>query len=1252
MNLTAPEWPPAAPGVSNFLEIAEPCDLAWFGRRYWKWILGGGLLSLLLGGVWLYAFPPVYQSRAKVRFMPPQVAGRFVSPNFSMEVGQRMHALSQLLSSRLTASKMIQTFSLYPERLRKQTAEDLTTRFLSDLRVGQIGNLPGDDHRAVPTLEITYVYQDPDKAQKVVQKLIEQIYEENRKYRGDQSLGTTEFLEEQLVEAEEKVLEAEQRLGELQDAAGLTMSQARLGQSTARSYVVDSRLRDLRHDRRLLEERKGAKKAEWEQLELLQRRIETRPVEFYMPEFEAMPNYWRLREDVTAAKNKLERLEERYNQNMPDVVSARNELREAEARLDRFHKDRGMRLRNRDLDANAAKIALAKLEMQNLDRDAAEQVREEGELRAEAQKLREQMVQPPGQEVELLVAKREYESAKQQHEQLLKKHEESRVASEMERRGQGETVELIEPASRAERPQSPTAPVTMAYALGLGLIASLMGCFAHALTAPRVLHERHLEKWAGLPVLANFTGGGRLLNSRKLAGLLGCLAFLLMTGCGLKQETAAELFAQGQQAEKEGKPHVALLKYRKALRLDAKCGPAHEAVGRIALRRGELEAARESLARAVEIAPDRYQLLKQLAEVSVQLYFSDPGRPVPLLREIEDMAARLRTKWPGEPDGYLIAAQVLIERHRGDEANAILEKGSSVVKRSEGLRAQLAAVLFRSGEHRKAQEVLVALIEASPKYPDAYDLLYLQFMQRRKSAEAREVLDKKWRNLGDLESALQLAAHDDARGEREAAAKMLAGLENLALQRPLGMGKIGDFWLERAQWGAARQAYQTGMDREPGRRTDYVARLAEWHLAQGQTQQARALIEAENQKQPGVPVIAAYLAAVRLGEVPAERRLEERKRLESILLRMPESPFVRYHLGRAYLLDQMMGQAAEQFEKSVKLDANYAPGWLALAELEMSRGDLSAAEQRAERVLRTHPGNVRAMLVTARAQARRGKLAEAGQTLASVIRKEPQNLEAKYLLAVSNAGQGHLDAALKQVQEGQKMAPRDARWPIAMASLLSRMGNAELARQTLEQALGVAGQQPQILEQLASVQLELKDGKGAEKTFLRLASMDQKNFEYKLGVAGAKALSGDRQGALKLYGELQKTAARDVRVWLQPAAILGEMGRTDEARQAYEEALRLEPNHPMALNNLAWLLLENKSNERQALELAQRARRGVRQSPEVDGTLAAAYTRLAMHRNAAAVYEEMLSYVPASDRSRVEKLLDEARRRQRKEQQS
>jgi Flp pilus assembly protein TadD len=76
--------------------------------------------------------------------------------------------------------------------------------------------------------------------------------------------------------------------------------------------------------------------------------------------------------------------------------------------------------------------------------------------------------------------------------------------------------------------------------------------------------------------------------------------------------------------------------------------------------------------------------------------------------------------------------------------------------------------------------------------------------------------------------------------------------------------------------------------------------------------------------------------------------------------------------------------------------------------------------------------------------------------------------------------------------------------------------------------------------------------------------------------------------------------------------LLSEFGKNSEAAAQYREALRLSPNEPNALNNLAWLLAtapeEDLRDGREAVTLAERACELTRRKhPLFIGTLAAAY---------------------------------------------
>ena len=81
---------------------------------------------------------------------------------------------------------------------------------------------------------------------------------------------------------------------------------------------------------------------------------------------------------------------------------------------------------------------------------------------------------------------------------------------------------------------------------------------------------------------------------------------------------------------------------------------------------------------------------------------------------------------------------------------------------------------------------------------------------------------------------------------------------------------------------------------------------------------------------------------------------------------------------------------------------------------------------------------------------------------------------------------------------------------------------------------------------------------------------------------------------------------------MELAVQLDKAGKLAEALQEYREAVRLHPNDPVALNNLAWSLAANPRpelrNGREAVELAGKAVELTgQQQPVFMGTLAAAY---------------------------------------------
>ena len=73
-------------------------------------------------------------------------------------------------------------------------------------------------------------------------------------------------------------------------------------------------------------------------------------------------------------------------------------------------------------------------------------------------------------------------------------------------------------------------------------------------------------------------------------------------------------------------------------------------------------------------------------------------------------------------------------------------------------------------------------------------------------------------------------------------------------------------------------------------------------------------------------------------------------------------------------------------------------------------------------------------------------------------------------------------------------------------------------------------------------------------------------------------------------------------------------GKRDQAKPIYEQILKIQPDHPVALNNLAFAKAEEGVDLDQALTMAQRAVQMAPNSPELKDTLGWIYIKKNIQR--------------------------------------
>jgi Flp pilus assembly protein TadD len=93
-------------------------------------------------------------------------------------------------------------------------------------------------------------------------------------------------------------------------------------------------------------------------------------------------------------------------------------------------------------------------------------------------------------------------------------------------------------------------------------------------------------------------------------------------------------------------------------------------------------------------------------------------------------------------------------------------------------------------------------------------------------------------------------------------------------------------------------------------------------------------------------------------------------------------------------------------------------------------------------------------------------------------------------------------------------------------------------------------------------------------------------------------------------------------------SLLEAQGKTLEARKRYEQALSLDPEMPVAANNLAWMYAETGENLDLALELAQRAARRMPDHPAVQDTLGWIYYKKGLASLAVPAFQKCVDTEP------------------------
>jgi tetratricopeptide (TPR) repeat protein len=272
------------------------------------------------------------------------------------------------------------------------------------------------------------------------------------------------------------------------------------------------------------------------------------------------------------------------------------------------------------------------------------------------------------------------------------------------------------------------------------------------------------------------------------------------------------------------------------------------------------------------------------------------------------------------------------------------------------------------------------------------------------------------------------------------------------------------------EYASGLTLWQSALDRWPSARAH--RNLATYLRAAGRREEALVHLRESSRDHPEAKLAVGYelFELGRLDEAVVE--------LESLAREFPSNtavPQARALLGRIFISQRRLPQAAEQFKLILNSDPDDPVAHGGLADALRLDGDLAGAETHYRALLRLQPRNLDAWNYLGAIQANSDRVEEASNAFRRAIELDANNGFAHLHLANLLAGERRFDEAFKHAEAAVRALPRDPAAHHVMAITLLGQDKLDEGIVQLREALALDGANPEIKDHLAAA-LRLKGG--------------------------------------------------------------------------------------------------------------------------------------------------------------------------------
>jgi succinoglycan biosynthesis transport protein ExoP len=456
---------------SGSIDIRSYLDLI---RRRHVYFLIPLLLGWLLvwGASWI--LPARYKSGTLILVEQPTMPKNYVVPNVSDDLQDRLQSISQQILSRTRLLLIIDKLHLYEDGHRQLTSDQKVDLMRKDIDIELVRDAQNAE---ITAFKIYYLSNNPYVAQRVTGELTALFIDDNLRVRQQQSEDTTNFIKSQLANANASLADQEAKVkafkseheGNLpsQEASNLQILSGLQAQLQNEEDTLNTAKQQRVYLQTLIEQ--------YQTLHASPRSADTPPTGLEAIEL-----------DLDMKKSKLADLSSRYTDNYPAVAALKDEITKAEKSRDEFIAESQQKnvvgkasnsssyARSGIASPRNAQTLQLQSQLQANQEEIANRERAIAQLETRVNSYQTRLDAEPASEQQLADLTRGYDQSRANYDDLLKKQNESEMATSMEQMQQGQRFSMLDPPSLPLKPDFPNRLKFCGIGLGVGLALGVL----------------------------------------------------------------------------------------------------------------------------------------------------------------------------------------------------------------------------------------------------------------------------------------------------------------------------------------------------------------------------------------------------------------------------------------------------------------------------------------------------------------------------------------------------------------------------------------------------------------------------------------------------------------------------------------------------------------------------------------------------------------------------------------------------------